>query len=346
MQSDTIISALILGIVEGLTEFIPVSSTGHILLLGHFLGFENTGKIFEVLIQLGAILAILTIYFYRLLSIAKALPTSADARRFVISIVLAFLPAAFAGVFLHSFIKEVLFETPILICIMLILGGFILLWVDRKASKMVPKYTDVERFPLWLCLAIGCCQCVAMIPGVSRSGATIAGSLLMGTNKRSAAEFTFFLAMPTMGGAFAYDLYKNIDHVSFDDLFLVAIGFAAAFVVGAIVVKYLLDFVTKYGFAPFAYWRIAAGFVGLIGLFIYTPQTTSGKAAQSPAHDMAPIMALDIEKKMSKPALIEFQASTPLMSKPLIEGAAETTIKKKTQKPGWELGVKGDPLTR
>lgn len=267
MDTDTIISALILGIVEGLTEFLPVSSTGHILLLGHFIGFENTGKVFEILIQLGAILAILTIYFHRLMTIAKALPTSRDARKFVAGVTLAFLPAAFIGVALHSIIKNVFFETPLLICAMLILGGFALLWVDRKASQMTPRYDDIEKYPIWLCLVIGLFQCLALVPGVSRSGATIAGSLLMGTDKRSAAEFTFFLAMPTMGGAFVFDLYKNIDHVSLDDMLLVAIGFAAAFVVGAVVVKYLLDFVSRHGFAPFAYWRILVGTAGLIGLF-------------------------------------------------------------------------------
>lgn len=269
METETILSALILGIVEGLTEFIPVSSTGHILLLGHFLGFENTGKVFEVLIQLGAILAILMIYFHRLWKIAMALPSSDVARRFVIGVLCAFLPAAFLGVLAHDLIKTVLFETPTLICVMLILGGFILLWVDKKANRMTPVYSDIMEYPLSLCLKIGLFQCLALVPGVSRSGATIAGSLLMGTDKRSAAEFTFFLAMPTMTGAFVFDLYKNRNAVTSDDLFLVAIGFVAAFIMGAIVVKYLLDFVSKHGFAPFAYWRIAVGTLGLIGLFAF-----------------------------------------------------------------------------
>lgn len=343
MQSETIISALILGIVEGLTEFIPVSSTGHILLLGHFIGFENTGKIFEVLIQLGAILAILTIYFHRLLNIAKALPTSAHARRFVAGVTIAFLPAAFAGVFLHSFIKEVLFETPVLICVMLILGGFILLWVDKKASGMTPKYTNVEKYPIWLMLAIGCCQCIAMIPGVSRSGATIAGSLLMGTDKRSAAEFTFFLAMPTMGGAFVYDLYKNIDYVSGDDLLLVAVGFAAAFVVGAVVVKYLLDFVSKYGFAPFAYWRILVGTVGLIGLFFYTPSSSETAAHEPPTLNAEKML----EEALGKPVdeEIAFQATASVTSKQG-DRAAETVITKQSRHPDWQIGIKSDPLKR
>ncbi|MBA4781964.1 MAG: undecaprenyl-diphosphate phosphatase [Rhizobiales bacterium] len=268
MDTDTIISALILGIVEGLTEFLPVSSTGHILLLGHFLGFESAGKAFEVLIQLGAILAILTIYFGRLIAIARALPESAAARRFVAGVTLAFLPAAAAGVLLHTIIKTVFFESPLLICVMLLLGGFILLWVDRRATTLTPRFTRIEDFPIWLCVVIGFFQCLALVPGVSRSGATIAGALLLGTDKRSAAEFTFFLAMPTMGGAFVYDLYKNRDVVTSSDLLLVAIGFAAAFVMGALVVKYLLDFVTRHGFAPFAYWRIAVGSIGILALWL------------------------------------------------------------------------------
>lgn len=266
MQTETIVEALILGIVEGLTEFIPVSSTGHILLLGEFLDFDNPGKTFEVLIQLGAILAILSVYTVKLLGIARDLPTSPRARRFVIGIVLAFLPAAFAGVLLHGFIKQVLFNAPLVICATLFVGGFILLWIDRL--KLTPRYTDVMDYPPSLALKIGICQCLALVPGVSRSGATIGGALLMGTDKRSAAEFSFFLALPTMGGAFVYDLYKNIDVLSVDAVGIIAIGFVAAYISGVFVVRTLLDFVSRYGFTPFAYWRIFAGSAGFIGLYM------------------------------------------------------------------------------
>ena len=150
-----------------------------------------------------------------------------------------------------------LFETPKLICIMLILGGLVLLWVDRLELK--PKYHDVMEFPLSLCLKIGLFQCLAMIPGTSRSGATIVGALLMGTDKRSAAEFSFFLAMPTMAGAFAYDLYKNRDVLSSADLPVIVVGFVAAFVMAVIVVRYLLDYVSRHGFALFAWWRLIVG---------------------------------------------------------------------------------------
>ena len=267
MDLTTYFEALFLGALEGFTEFLPVSSTGHILLAGHFLGFQNDGKTFEVLIQLGAILAILSIYFGRLWKIAMDLPTSARARRFVAAILLAFLPAAVVGAGLHDFIKKVLFESPQLICTTLIVGGLLLAWVDRLELK--PKYTDVMDYPLSLAFKIGLFQCLAMVPGVSRSGSTIAGALLMGTDKRSAAEFSFFLAMPTMTGAFAYDLYKNRDIISMDQAGVIAVGFVMAFIAGAFVVKSLLDFVTRHGFMPFAIWRVVVGIAGFVGLYVW-----------------------------------------------------------------------------
>ena len=256
---------VLLGFLEGLTEFIPVSSTGHILLAGYFIGFDSPGKVFEVLIQLGAILAILSVYSAKLLGIAFDIPHDPRARRFVFAVLLAFLPAAFIGVLAHGFIKTVLFESPALICTTLIIGGFILLVVDRL--PLTPRYHDAMDFPPRLALAIGFCQCLAMIPGVSRSGATIVGSLLMGTDKRSAAEFSFFLAMPTMSGAFAYDLYKNWSILSPDDTWGIAVGFVVAFITAVFVVRYLLAFVANHGFALFAWWRIIVGTAGLIGLW-------------------------------------------------------------------------------
>lgn len=264
MADQTIVGAVLLGVLEGLTEFIPVSSTGHVILAGHFLDFQSPGNTFEILIQLGAILAILSVYFARLWKLVIDLPSSTQARRFVAAIVLAFLPAAFVGVLAHDFIKTVLFEAPTLICIVLIIGGVILIVIDRMPLK--PRYTDVMDFPISLAIKIGCCQVLAMVPGTSRSGATIAGALLMGTDKRSAAEFSFFLAMPTMAGAFVYDLYKNYDLLTADDLTIIGIGFVTAFFSAVFVVRGLLDFVSKHGFTPFAIWRIFIGTVGLIGL--------------------------------------------------------------------------------
>jgi undecaprenyl-diphosphatase len=266
MEIQTIVEALFLGLLEGLTEFIPVSSTGHLLLAGHFLGFESNGKTFEVLIQLGAILAILTVYFGRLLKIARDLPNDPKTRRFVIGVLVAFLPAVVIGVLAHNVIKTVLFESPMLICVMLIIGGLILLWVDRLELK--PRYTSVMDYPLSLCLKIGLIQCFAMIPGTSRSGATIVGALLLGTDKRSAAEFSFFLAMPTMAGAFGYDLIKNRHILTLNDASLIAVGFIAAFIAGVFVVRYLLDYVSRHGFGLFAWWRLVVGTLGLIALIL------------------------------------------------------------------------------
>lgn len=267
MESQTIVEALLLGLLEGLTEFIPVSSTGHILLAGHFLGFESTGKAFEVLIQLGAILAILSVYFGRLWRIAADLATSGRAQRFVLGVLIAFLPAAILGVIGHGFIKTVLFETPMLICIMLIVGGIVLLMVDRLA--LTPRYDDIMDFPLPVYLKIGLFQCLALVPGTSRSGATIVGSLLMGVEKRAAAEFSFFLAMPTMAGAFAYDLFKNRDILSAADLPVIVTGFIAAFVMAVIVVRYLLDYVSRHGYALFGWWRLIVGGLGLVALLAF-----------------------------------------------------------------------------
>lgn len=254
--------AIILGLVEGLTEFIPVSSTGHLLLLGHFLGFESTGKTFEIVIQLGALLAIISVYFKRLWTLATRWPFDAEARRFLIGLLVAFAPAVVIGVFAYDFIKLVLFETPVVICVALIVGGILLLMLDRM--KKVPVYLEADRYPMRIYLLIGLFQCLAMIPGVSRSGATIAGGLLLGTDKRSAAEFSFFLALPTMGAAVAYDLLQNWERLDFSDAGLIAIGFVTAFLTALAVVKLLLDFVSRHGFAPFAWWRIIVGVAGLV----------------------------------------------------------------------------------
>lgn len=258
------LSAIILGLVEGLTEFIPVSSTGHLLLLGHFLGFESEGKTFEIVIQLGALLAIVSVYFHKLWTLATRWPVDVQARRFILGLLLAFLPAVAIGFLAYDFIKTVLFETPTVVCVALIVGGVLLLWLDRMSK--VPTYLDADRYPFRVYFLIGLFQCLAMIPGVSRSGATIAGGLLLGTDKRSAAEFSFFLALPTMGAAVVYDLFKNRDVLDFSDLGLIALGFATAFLAALAVVRLLLDFVSRRGFAPFAWWRIVVGTAGLVGL--------------------------------------------------------------------------------
>src|SRR5918997_3019523 len=253
---SNIIEALFLGLIEGLTEFLPVSSTGHLLLVQHFLGFQSPGNAFAVLIQLGAILAILSVYFNKLWSIARALPSDPDARRFVLGVLIAFLPAAVIGAVLHGFIKGVLFN-PWIVCATLIAGGLVLLIVDDLPLR--PRYKDAMRFPLPMYAKIGFLQCLAMVPGVSRSGATIVGAMLLGAEKRAAAEFSFFLAMPTMAGAFTYDLLGNYKILSTGDVGLIVAGVLAAFVSALLVVRKLLAYVGRHGYAPFAWWRIVVG---------------------------------------------------------------------------------------
>jgi len=257
---------LILGILEGLTEFLPVSSTGHLLLAGHFFGLTQPAT-FIVLIQLGAILAVVTVYLVRLGQLIRdALTGKAYAWQFALAVVLACLPAVVAGVLLRDFIQGDLWESAQLICWTLLVGGVILLVVDRL--KLTPKYDDIYHFPWHLALIVGLFQMVSLIPGVSRSGATVVGAMLFGATKRAAAEFTFFIALPIMAGAFGYDLYKSRDLIDTSLALSVGVGFAAAFVAGALVVRYLLGFVSRYGFAPFAWWRIVVGLAGLIAIYV------------------------------------------------------------------------------
>ncbi|MHA1158002.1 MAG: undecaprenyl-diphosphate phosphatase [Alphaproteobacteria bacterium] len=265
MQLVDIISAVLLGIVEGATEFIPVSSTAHLLLAGRLLGFTNEGQAFEVLIQLGAILALVAVYAARLWHLLVTAPRDRQTQRFVLGVVLAFLPAALLGVAFHDVITGILFQSLLLISLALIIGGVALLVLDRLPLK--PRHDDIMNYPLRICFGIGIFQTLSLVPGVSRSGATIAGALLLGTDKRSAAEYSFFLAMPTMAGAFVFDLYKNIDLIDANAAVLIVIGFVVAFVAALIVVRKFLDFVSRHGFAPFAWWRIGVGAVGLVAAF-------------------------------------------------------------------------------
>jgi undecaprenyl-diphosphatase len=257
------IHAIILGLVEGLTEFIPVSSTGMLLLsklaLGLPDGFWDT---FCVLIQLGAILAVVVIYFRRLWTIALLLPTQPRARNFVIGLLIAFIPAAVAGLLLHDTIKQVLFESPKLICISLIVGGVVLLLIDRFAPY--PTRKDAMALPFGTCFTIGLFQCLALVPGVSRSGATIVGAMLMGVEKRVAAEFSFLLAIPVMAGAFTVDAWKSRhDLANTGHIGLVAVGFVVSFLVAFAVIRAMLTIITRRGYAPFGWLRILIGGVGL-----------------------------------------------------------------------------------
>ncbi len=265
-MADTTLVAAALGVLEGLTEFIPVSSTGHLLLADYFLGFQASGKTFEVVIQLGAILALLSVYAGRLWQVFRAAPRDPAAFRFVVSVAIAFLPAAVIGVLAHDFIKVVLFESPGLIAAMLVLGGIVLLIVDRL--PLAVRHQDAMGFPFGMALIIGFFQCLAMVPGVSRSGATIVGALLLGANKRAAAEFSFFLSMPTMMAAVAYDVYKTRHDLDLSAWTQIGVGFVAAFVVGLIVVRWVLGYVSQSGFALFGWWRIIIGTAALAALWL------------------------------------------------------------------------------
>ena len=256
------VHAIILGVIEGLTEFIPVSSTGMLLLAKDALRLTDPfWDTFAVLIQLGAIMAVVTIYFRRLWGILMMAPKEPRARNFILGLLVAFIPAAIAGLLLHDIIKHVLFENRWLICISLIVGGIVLLLIDRYAPRVVHK--DAMALPLRTAFIIGIFQCLALVPGVSRSGATIVGSMLMGVEKRVAAEFSFLLAIPVMAGAFTVDAWQSRDQLSTAHIGLVAVGFVVSFLVALAVIRAMLAIVTRQGYAPFGWLRIAIGGIGL-----------------------------------------------------------------------------------
>jgi undecaprenyl-diphosphatase len=249
-----------LGIVEGLTEFLPVSSTGHLLVAERLLGLSENWEAFTVVIQLGAILAVVAIYFQTFWQALIALPSSPDARRFAFGIVIAFLPAAVAGVLISKWINSTLLNPVIampVIAASWIIGGIVILVLERAAPK--PRWHDGERLPASKALQIGFCQVLALIPGTSRSGATILGGELLGVDRVAATKFTFYLAVPTMLGATVFELYKKGASLSHGQGLNIAVGFAVSFVVAYIVIRQFLVIVARYGLTPFGWYRIAAG---------------------------------------------------------------------------------------
>ena len=259
-----LVQVFLLGLVEGLTEFIPVSSTGHLVLAGHFLSFSDPGGTFKIAIQLGAILAVCLAYRQKLTTVTiGVLQGEPEARRFVIAVLLGFLPAMVVGVLVYKQIKALL-ENPWGVAWALVIGGVAILVIERLVKQA--RHHRVEDFPAGLALRIGLMQCLAMFPGVSRSGATIMGALLMGVDRRAATEYSFFLAIPTMAAATAYDLYKHKDMLSADDGMAILLGFLVAFGAALLVVKSLVNFVSRHGFGPFAWYRIILGSVALIAL--------------------------------------------------------------------------------
>jgi len=261
MDTSTWLNAVFLGVLEGLTEFLPISSTGHLILFVDLVGFQGPpGHVLEVVIQLGAILAVCWIFRARLIDVALNLFRDAGARRFAFAVALAFLPAAVIGAFAHGFIKDVLFN-PLVVAIAMVAGGLAIFAVERW--KPAPVHTEIERFPLPLALAIGFCQVLAMIPGVSRSGATIMGALMLRVERKTATEFSFFLSIPTMFAATLYDLYKARASLTTDGIEIIAVGFVAAFVSALVVVRWFLRFVSHHDFSPFGWYRIAVGIIML-----------------------------------------------------------------------------------
>ena len=266
MDLELLAGALLLGLIEGLTEFLPVSSTGHLILAVDLIGFRGPpGQVFEVVIQLGAIGAVCWEYFGRFARAAAGFRHDPDQFRFVRNILLAFLPTVVIGAFAYSFIKAYLFD-PWVVVAALVLGGVAILIIERILPA--PRHHSVEKMPAQTAFAVGLCQVVSMIPGVSRAGATIMGGLMLGMDRRTATEFSFFLAVPTMLAASVLDLYKNWERMDGDNLLVIAIGFAAAFVSALIVVRWLIGFVSRHGFAPFAWYRIAVGVVMATFLFL------------------------------------------------------------------------------
>lgn len=249
--------AALLGVLQGLTEFLPVSSTAHLLIGGHLIGYEDPGGAFTVMIQLGSILAVMWLYRQRIVDVVMGLPTKPEARRFALMLFLAFLPAVFIGLFAADYVKTVLYESFAVIGWALLIGGIVMLGAER--FRPPPQVADVADTPIARAIGIGFFQTLALIPGVSRSGATIYGGLLLGLDRRAAAEFSFFLAMPTMAAAFVHDFLDVKDHITPDRIAEISVGFVFAFLSAAVVVKPFLDFVTKIGFGPFAWYRIIVG---------------------------------------------------------------------------------------
>jgi undecaprenyl-diphosphatase len=249
--------AALLGILQGLTEFLPVSSTAHLILGARLLDFDDPGGIFIVMIQLGSILAVMWLYRAKIVEVVLGLGSSASARRFATMIVVAFIPAAVAGVLLEHRIKSILYYSPGVIAAAFIIGGIVILVVERSRPR--PTVTDVDRVPLPTALAVGASQAIALIPGVSRSGATIVGGLLGRLDRPTAAEFSFFLAMPTMAGAFVKDAFELRRQFSPDRGLEIAVGFLMAFLASLIVVRPFLAYVRRSGFGAFAWYRIVAG---------------------------------------------------------------------------------------
>jgi undecaprenyl-diphosphatase len=257
-----LVKAAVMGVVEGLTEFLPISSTGHLILAGALLGFDDEkAKVFDIAIQTGAILAVIIVYWKKIRDTVAALPTSRQAQRFTVNVLIAFIPAVILGLLFGKAIKAHLF-TPVVVASTFILGGFIILWAEKRPQSEA-RIQNLDSMTPLDALKVGLVQCLAMIPGTSRSGATIIGGMLLGLSRRAATDFSFFLAIPTLIGAGAYSLYKERALLSMADLPLFGVGLLFSFVSAWICVRWLLGYISTHNFVPFAWYRIAFGLVVL-----------------------------------------------------------------------------------
>ncbi|MEO8296832.1 MAG: undecaprenyl-diphosphate phosphatase [Burkholderiales bacterium] len=263
MDIVLLVKAMVMGIVEGLTEFLPISSTGHLILAGSLLGFDDDkSKVFDIAIQTGAIFAVILVYWQRLRDTVTGLGSDARARRFVLNVAVGFLPAVVLGLLFGKAIKAHLF-TPLVVASTFILGAFVILWAEKRPASAV-RIQSVDDMTVTDALKVGLAQCFAMIPGTSRSGATIIGGMLFGLSRQAATDFSFFLAIPTLIGAGAYSLYKERALLSMADAPVFAVGLVFSFLSAWLCVRWLLRFIATHNFVPFAWYRIVFGVVVLV----------------------------------------------------------------------------------
>ncbi|MDA7705508.1 undecaprenyl-diphosphate phosphatase [Rickettsiales bacterium] len=265
MDISIIFKAIILGIIEGLTEFLPISSTAHLIIAAKIINFnEIENNIFEIAIQLGAILAVVFLYRNKIIKIINTLPNNKDSQQFTLNIICAFIPTAIIGFLLYPIIKTHFFSLKI-IAISLIIGGIIILIIEK--AKITIKFNKIEEINIKNSILLGLLQSLAIIPGTSRSGATIMGGLILGMRREVATEMSFFLAIPTIFAATIYDLYKNYDLLNIDHLFIISVGFISAFISSIIIIRWFINFISKNDFKIFAYYRIIIGLI--LGIYIY-----------------------------------------------------------------------------
>ena len=266
MDITLLVKAAIMGIVEGLTEFLPISSTGHLILAGALLGFDDEkAKVFDIAIQTGAIFAVILVYWQKIRSTLVALPTDKQAQQFAMNVVIAFIPAVVLGLLFGKAIKANLF-TPTVVATTFIIGGFIILWAEarHKNNPGATRVQDVDSMTTGDAIKVGLVQCLAMVPGTSRSGATIIGGMLLGLSRKAATDFSFFLAMPTLIGAGVYSLYKERALLSVADIPMFTVGLVFAFLSAWLCIRWLLRYISSHSFVPFAWYRIGFGILVLV----------------------------------------------------------------------------------